>query len=128
MFKDKKNDVKDKKSVVKDKRLFDKVASMCGELEMPFYQRLLLTNMVYRKIRHPEEKVDKIIELVTEKTVPEQYQKYRKETRMHVSVKREIEALEQYLHECDNIPEELLSGQVISNTVKYYVKKVMELD
>lgn len=120
---------KDKTSNVKDKRLFDKVASMCGELDMPFYQRLLLTNMVYRKVRHPEEKVDKIIELVTEKTVPEQYLRYRKEKRMHLSVEREIESLEQYLHECENIPnEELLNGHVVSNTVKYYVKKVMELD
>ncbi len=121
--------LKDKKTNVKDKQLFDKVALMCGELDMPFYQRLLLTNMVYRKIRHPDERVDKIIDLVTQKTVPEQYKRYRSQTRMKISVKKEIETLEEYLHECKNIPDpDLLRGQVVSNTVKYFVKKVMELD
>ena len=107
-----------------DKKLYEQVAMLCSDLELPYYPKLLLVNMVYRKVRHPEEKMDVIMERVTKTTVPAFFEKHRKNTFMQVSVEREMNLLERELHECANIPEELLCGEVIKNTVNYYATQL----
>lgn len=114
--------------MIKDKKLYDDIAILCGNIDMPFYQRLLLVNMVYRKVRHPSEKIDDIIKKVTEEVVPEQYKKYKNKDCMRLSFKHEKGNLERELHKCDDIPEELLNGDVVVNVVKYYAKEVLDLN
>lgn len=108
------------------KKLYKMVERMCDDLKLPYYPKLLLINMVYRKIKHPEEKMDEIMAKVTKTTVPELYKKHKGKSFMQVSVNKDLDMLERELHECDNLPEELLNGKVIANTVKYYAKKVID--
>lgn len=107
----------------KDRELYENVSMMCADLELPYYPKLLLVNMVYRKIRHPEEKMDEIMEKVTKTTVREFYEKHRRKQYMQISSQKELDMLERELHECSNLPEELFNGKIIANTVKYYAKK-----
>ena len=110
----------------KDRELYENVSMMCADLELPYYPKLLLVNMVYRKIKHPEEKTDEIMAKVINTTVPELYKKHKGKPFMQVSVNKEIDMLERELHECENLPEDLLNGKVIANTVKYYAKKFID--
>ena len=105
----------------KNKELYEAVAMMCADLKLAYYPKLLLVNMVYRKIKHPEEKMDEIMAKVTKTTVPELYKKHKGKPFMQVSVNKEIDMLE-----CENLPEDLLNGKVIANTVKYYAKKFID--
>ena len=110
----------------KNMKLYETVALMCDDLKLPYYPKLLLINMVYRKIKHPEEKMDEIMGKVIKTTVPELYKKHKKKAYMQVSVNKELDMLERELHECENLPDELLNGKVIANTVKYYAKKFID--
>ncbi|MCI8411487.1 MAG: hypothetical protein HFJ40_03420 [Clostridia bacterium] len=114
--------------MIEEKELYDKVAMVCSDLKLPYYPKLLLVSMVYRKIRYPLENMDEIIEKVTKDIVPEQYSKHKRKAFMPISVEKEIDMLESELHKCDNIPEELLEGMIIPNTVKYYMKKVIDFN
>lgn len=107
----------------KDMKLYESVAMYCADLDLPYYPKLLLVNMVYRNIRHPEEKMDVIMNKIMKSTVPTFFQKHKRKEFMHISVKREMEMLERELHECSNIPDKLLNGKVISNTVNYYAER-----
>ena len=107
----------------KDKNLYENVAMYCADLDLPYYPKLLLVNMVYRKIRHPEEKMDVIMHKIMKTTIPTFFQEHKRKEFMHISVKREMEMLERELHECSNIPDKLLNGKVISNTVNYYAER-----
>ncbi len=110
----------------KNKKLYEAVAMMCADLKLAYYPKLLLVNMVYRKIKHPEEKTDEIMAKVINTTVPELYKKHKGKPFMQVSVTKEIDMLERELHECENLPEDLLNGKVIANTVKYYAKEFID--
>ena len=106
----------------KDKNLYEEVAKVCANLKLSYYPKLLLVNMIYRKVRHPEEKMDVIMDKVINTTVPEIFIKHKKKAFMQVSSQRELELLERELHNCSNLPDELLNGKIIANTVKYYAK------
>lgn len=102
------------------KNIHEEVTLLCENLDMPLYQRILLIGMVCRKVEHPEEKIDELIDKATNSTVPKQYKKQRKKNCMRVSVDRERQRLEEELHDCENLPEELFKGDIVENTVKYY--------
>ncbi len=112
--------------MLKDKQLYEEIAKMVIELELTYYPSLLLTNMIYRKVRHPMERTDEIMKKVTEKVVPEEYKKHRGKPLMRISVTKELQNLEEVLHECKKLPEGLENGYIIANTVKYFAKKIME--
>lgn len=115
--------------MAKDKKdeLYERIAGMVVELEIPYYSTLLLVNMIYRKVKHPLEKTDKIVEYVTSKVLSEEYRKYKGKLPMKISKKRELENLEEVLHSSKKLPEEdLTRGYIVSNVVKYYAKKVLE--
>lgn len=115
------------KKLIKDKKMYDKVVSMCENIDMPFYQRVLLVSMVYRKVMHPREKISEIIDKVTDKgnLVSKIYKEEKQKTCMKISAKREFQYLEEFLHECKNIPEDLLNGNVVENVVKYFAQKAI---
>lgn len=108
----------------KDKKLYEEISMMCDDLELAYYPKLLLVNMVYRKIKHPEEKMDEIMEKVIRTSIPEIYEKHRRKQYMQISSQKELNMLERELHECSNLPEKLFNGKIIANTVKYYAKKI----
>lgn len=110
-----------------DNKLYEEIFSMVDELQLRKYYKTLLATMVYRKVKHPLERTDKILQKVTEKVIPELYEKQRGKTWMRMSSARELEGLEKALHECNNLPnEDFARGYIVSNVVKYYAKKIME--
>lgn len=115
------------KKIIKNQKMYDKIALMCGNFDMPYYQRVLLVSMVYRKTMNPQEKISEIIEKVTDRgsIVAEIYKKNRKKTCMKISSARELQYLEQFLHDCKDVPENLLNGNVVENVVKYFAQKAI---
>lgn len=110
-----------------DNKLYGKILAMVEELQIKTYHKTLLATMIYRKVKHPLERTDEILQKVTEKVIPMMYESKRGKTWMRVSTARELEALEEALHECKNLPnEDLTRGYIVSNVVKYYAKKMME--
>ncbi len=96
-----------KKIIKNPKKMYEKIALMCGNFDMPYYQRVLLVSMVYRKAMNPQEKISEIIDKVTDNgsMVAEIYKKNRKKTCMRISSARELQYLEQFLHDCKDVPE-----------------------
>lgn len=111
---------------MRDEKLYQKVIEVTNELELSYYPKLLLVSMIYRRLEHPSEKMDKILEVVTSTVVPKEFEKTLGKTYMKLSVNKELETLEDALHECTNLPEELFQGLIISESVKYYAKKVID--
>ncbi len=110
-----------------DNKLYNRIITMVGELKLKSYHQTLLATMVYRKVKHPLERTDEILQKVTQKVIPTIYEANRGKTWMRVSTARELESLEEALHECKNLPnEDLTRGYIVSNMVKYYAKKLME--
>lgn len=113
--------------MIKNKELYEKVTRVCYDLQLSYYPKLLLVSVVYRKIRYPKESINEVILKTTKTIVPEQYRKDKgKKQFMTISVEKELEMLERELHMCENIPVELLNGDIISNTIEYYTNKVIE--
>ena len=112
----------------KDERLYEKVAMLIKDLDVNSYSKILLSSMVYRKIRHPKEHIKEIIDKVTKTTVPEIFKERKGKPFLAISVKKELESLECELHACSNLPDDLERGNIVSNTVKYYAAQFMQLD
>lgn len=105
------------------KKIHNEIISLCDKLDMPLYQRVLLAAMVYRRVKHPEEGIEQLIDKTVENTVAKRYKKLGKSC-MRVSVSKEKERLEEELHDCGNLPEDLFKGDIVENTVRYYYKAV----
>ena len=113
--------------MIKNKELYEKVTETCYDLQLSYYPKLLLVSIVYRKIRYPKESINEVMLKVTKTIVPEQYIKHkRKKQFMAISPEKELAMLERELHMCENIPVELLNGDIIPNTIEYYIKQVIE--
>ena len=83
------------------------------------YHTDFLANMVLRKIRHPEEKMDRIATKVMEKMA----RKYKK---LVISSTKCLDQLQEKLDMSDEVPENWKSGQAVSRTVKKVAAKVIE--
>lgn len=92
-------------------------------LQLDDYHTLFLANMVLRKIRYPEEKMDEISSIVM-KMMHHIYTK--KKNVIDFSSSRSLDRLEEKLDECPNIPEGMFAGKTVSNVVKALCKKVLE--
>lgn len=92
-------------------------------LQLDDYHTLFLANMVLRKIRHPEEKMDEISSRVMKK-MTKIYKK--KKNVIELSSSKSLDKLEEKLEECPNIPEGMFAGKTVSNVVKALCKKVLE--
>ena len=111
-----------------DKEKFQRgIESRCNGLDMPLYQRILLIEMIRRKLENPNEGIDELIDHATNSTVPKQYKK-RGKSCMRVAVGTERERLEEELHNCSNqLPEELVRGDIVANVVEAYYAEVYNL-
>lgn len=78
-----------------------------------------LANMVLRKIRHPEEKMDKIAMKVMQKIS-------KKHRKLAISASKCLEHLHEELDMSDQVPEEWKSGKVVSRFVKKIAGIVIE--
>ena len=114
----------------KNNAIEKRVTEMVSVLHISHYHRFLITEMVCRKLQNPLEKVDKILQEVTTKSTLEKFRLSRGKTKefVKVSYSKELDRLEEALHECDNLPnaDELQRGFIVANTVKYYAKMVMD--
>lgn len=83
------------------------------------YHTDFLANMVLRKIRHPEEKMDKIATKVMEKMT-------RKHKKIAICSEKCLDQLHEKLDMSDKVPEEWKSGQAVSRIVKKVAAIVIE--
>lgn len=109
-------------------KIHTELVALCSELELPLYQRILLIEMLYRKVRHPEEDVNQLIDKAVDEVVPKRYKALKKRSCIRVSVNKEKRRLEEELHDCRNLPEQLLTGDVIENTIRYYYNVICGLE
>ena len=87
------------------------------------YHTMLLAYMVRRKMTHFDESIEVIIPKA-QKWMGKNYSK--KKHHLHLSTGRSMENLEMALEESDSIPEKLRDGKIISNTVIFLVKEVLD--
>lgn len=98
------------------------------ELGLKPYYTIFLANLILEKIENPTKGIDELV-VVVNQLMPE---KYRRGEVMQVSMQKNLQNLEEELHDCDKINqiskkgENLVSGLIIRNTVNYYVKKVLD--
>lgn len=109
------------------KGIHEAITSQCNKLDMPFYQTILLIEMVYRKLEHPNEGIKELIDGVKADTVPKQYERLGKPNCMQIAAERERDRLGEELHKSSNLPEELVRGDIVVNVVNYYYAKFREL-
>ena len=112
--------------IMKNKKLIFNVAlAKVEELKLDKYHTYFLAEMVVRKLRHPEEKMDKI----ASKVMKEMKKNYPKKNLVEVSAAKCLNQLEVALNDSDAVPAEWLSGQTVSHVVKKLVQIVFdELD
>ena len=92
-------------------------------LKLDGYHTVFLANMVLRKIRHPEEKMDKI----ASKTMKKMRELSEKKNLIEVSASKCLNQLEEALNDSKAVPDEWLAGQSVSNVVKKLVEKVVNV-
>lgn len=104
------------------KLLFEVTLEEVRKLQLDKYHTRFLTEMVVRKLRHPEEKMD----CIAKKTMKEMKKSYGKKNLVEVSASKSLDQLEVALNNSDAVPNEWLSGQTVSHVVKKLVVKVIE--
>lgn len=86
------------------------------------YNTQFLANMVLRKIRHPEEKMNEIATKVMNKMC----KIYKNKKIVAVSSSKCLDQLQEKLDSSDNVPEELKNGKVVSRVVKKLAAEIIE--
>ena len=104
------------------KIIFETAREEVKKLELDKYHTRFLTEMVVRKHRHPEEKMD----VIASKTMKVMKKNYGKKNLVEVSASKSLNQLEEALNSSDAVPTEWLSGQTVSHVVKILVAQVIE--
>ncbi len=108
---------------MKNKKLIYNVAlSEAEKLKLDKYHTCFLAEMVVRKLRHPEEKMDKI----ASKVMKEMKKNYPKKDLVEVSASKCLDQLEVALNDSDAVPTEWLVGQTVSHVVKKLAQIVFD--
>lgn len=94
--------------------LYNTAREEVEKLSLDKYHTHFLVEMVVRKIRHPEEKMDKI----ATKAMKEMRKNYGKKNVVEVSAKKCLDQLEAAFNESDEVPQDWLLGQTVSHVVK----------
>lgn len=92
------------------------------KLKLDNYHTIFLANMVLRKVRHPEEKMDKI----AAKTMKKMLFIYEKKNLVEISSDKCLDNLEEALNRSNSVPQEWLVGQEVSNVVKHLALMVID--
>ena len=104
------------------KIIFETALEEVKKLKLDKYHTRFLTEMVVRKLRHPEEKMD----VIASKTMKVMKKNYGKKNLVEVSASKSLNQLEEALNSSDAVPTEWLSGQTVSHVVKILVAQVIE--
>lgn len=83
-------------------------------LKLDNYHTIFLAQMVLRRIKHPTEKMDKI----SSKTMKKMPKIYKKKEIVEVSAAKCLDQLEAALDKSDSVPQEWMTGQIVSHVVK----------
>ncbi len=102
------------------KLIYDAAFAEAKKFKIDCYNTKFLANMVLRKIRHPEEKMDVIATKVMHKL------SIQNRKIVAVSSKKSLEQLQEKLDESDYVPEELKNGLAVSNVVKKLATEIIE--
>ena len=101
---------------------FETALEEVEKLKLDKYHTRFLTEMVVRKLKYPEEKMDVIASI----TMKEMKRSYGKINLIEISSKKSLNLLESALNDSKAVPTEWLSGQTVSHVVKKLVAKVIE--
>lgn len=104
------------------KLLYNAALEEVEKLQLDKYHTCFLAEMVVRKLRHPEEKMDK----VASKAMKEMRKNYPKKNIVEVSSSKCLDQLEAALNASNAVPEEWLSGQSVSHVVKKIAEIVFD--
>lgn len=102
--------------------LYDAATEEVKKLKLDKYHTRFLVEMVVRKLRHPEEKMDKI----ATRAMKEMSKNYGKKDLVVVSSSKCLDQLEIALDNSEAVPTEWLSGQTVSHVVKKIAGIVLE--
>lgn len=102
--------------------LYNTAMEEAKKLQLDNYHTFFLAEMVVRKLRHPEEKMDK----VAAKTMKTMKKNYGKKDLVEVSSSKCLDQLEIALNDSNAVPPEWLSGQTVSHVVKKVAEIVFE--
>ena len=105
----------------RDALIYNVTVAEVMKLKIDKYHTSFLTQMVLRRIKHPEEKMDRIASK-TMKMMPKIYT--RKEV-VEVSSSKCLNQLEEALDKSDSVPQDWITGQMVSHVVKKLVQIVI---
>jgi len=109
------------------RRLLNSIMKEVMDLGLSSYYTIFLSNLILEKIENPTIGVDKLMVKVNQ-IMPKEYNG----PVMQVSKEKNMQNLEEVLHDCDKINQiskegaGLVSGFIVKNTVNYFVQKVIE--
>lgn len=101
--------------------LYNAALEETEKLKLDKYHERFLAEMVVRKLRHPEEKMDKI----AVKAMKEMVKNYPKKNLVEVSASKSLDNLEAALNN-SLVPVEWLTGYTVSHVVKKLSEKVFQ--
>ena len=101
-------------------KLINEAMMQVMELRLDRYHTIFLANMVVRRINRPNAKMD----VLAEEVMADMPVLYNKKNLIVVSARKSLENLEEALDQSSTIPENWLTGQVVSRTVKELVRRV----
>ena len=102
--------------------IFETALKEVRKLELDKYHTRFLTEMVVRKVRHPEETMD----VIASKTMTLMKMSYGKKNLVEVSAAKSLDQLEEAINDSDAVPTEWLAGQTVSHIVKKLAAQVIE--
>lgn len=102
----------------KQKAVYDAAFEEAKKLRIGKYHTEFIAYMIYRKVRHPKEKMD-----VLAVKAMNHMAKKRKNC-IKTSAVKSLEALEEALDGSSKIPDELFAGKPVANIVKKLAKNV----
>ena len=103
--------------------IFNVALDEVEQLGLDKYHTKFLANMVARKVRHPEEKM----QVLAKKTMKKMPKLYPKKDLVQVSTEKCLDQLEIALNDSSLVPEDWLSGQTVSHVVKKLASKVVDV-
>ena len=102
------------------KLIYEAAWTEAKKLGIDNFNAEFLANMVLRKIRHPEEKMDVIAAKVMQKI------SVKDKKIVAVSSAKCLDQLQEKLDSSDNVPEDLKNGKLVSRVVKKLAAKIIE--
>ena len=105
----------------KSEKIYNVTLNEVLKLNLDSYHTIFLTNMVLRKMKHPEDKVD----VIAGKVMKDMPDLCDKKNIVQISKRKCLENLEAAIEGSNTVPTEWLTGQTVSQVVKGLAKRVI---